>query len=71
MRVFVKNLPAGTGVEELLELFSPFGTITSSFVGGTGLCNVEFASEESAKNAIGAWHGAHRHISAYFLSTIH
>jgi RNA recognition motif-containing protein len=51
MRVFVKNLPAQTTREELLELFAPYGQAVSSFL-GPHLSNVEFATDEEAAKAI-------------------
>ena len=35
MKLFVGNLPAGTSDQDLLELFSPFGEVTSAHVAKT------------------------------------
>lgn len=66
--LFVKNLPRGIKKDEIMELFSPYGTIIQLRMGvddrTVGTAFVVYKAVESAKNAI-------RHMSGYYLGTMY
>lgn len=77
-KLYVGSLPYSLSEEELKEIFSPFGTVTSARIitdkmtgKSKGFGFVEMDSSESAQKAIDATHGAELHGRTLIVNIAH